>query len=171
MVAAFRAGDSVLEEVSRNLGANGGITFLGVTLPLAGPGILSSLLLVFTISFSDFGTPIIMAPKNLNLIVVEAYREIAGFFNWSGSAILTVVMVGIAVISQELVGSSRHGLGHALADVGGALVRNPLIVSSLAAPSSTLATSPRRTTSSPTALSGSWAKASGVCSVDSIVTE
>ncbi|MFD1407267.1 ABC transporter permease [Kroppenstedtia eburnea] len=96
MVAAFRAGDSALEEASRNLGAKGWFTFLGVTLPLAGPGILSSMLLVFTISFSDFGTPIIMAPKNLNLIVVEAYREIAGFFNWTGSAILTVVMVGVA---------------------------------------------------------------------------
>lgn len=98
MVAAFRASDSALEEASRNLGAKGGVTFLGVTLPLAGPGILSSMLLVFTISFSDFGTPIILAPKNLNLIVVEAYREIAGFFNWTGSAILTVVMVGVAAL-------------------------------------------------------------------------
>ncbi len=79
MVAAFRASDSALEEASRNLRAKGGSTFLGVTLPLAGPGILSSMLLVFTISFSDFGTPIILAPKNLNLIVVEAYREIVVF--------------------------------------------------------------------------------------------
>ncbi|OYD07811.1 ABC transporter permease [Paludifilum halophilum] len=96
MVAAFKTSNSNLEEASQNLGAKGWFTFARVTLPLAGPGIVSSMLLVFTISFSDFGTPIMMAPKNLNLIVVEAYREIAGFFNWSGSAILTVVMVLVA---------------------------------------------------------------------------
>ncbi|MDR6224867.1 ABC transporter permease [Desmospora profundinema] len=98
MVAAFKAADGALEEASRNLGAKSGLTFVMVTLSLAVPGILSAMLLVFTISFSDFGTPIIMAPKELNLIVVEAYREIAGFFNWSGSAILTVVMVAVAAL-------------------------------------------------------------------------
>lgn len=98
MVAAFKAADGALEEASRNLGAKSGLTFMIVTLLLALPGILSAMLLVFTISFSDFGTPIIMAPKELNLIVVEAYREIAGFFNWSGSAILTVVMVTVSAL-------------------------------------------------------------------------
>src|SRR5699024_10357390 len=39
-----------------------------------------------------------LAPSDLNLIVVEAYREIAGFFNWGGAAILTVVMIAIAGI-------------------------------------------------------------------------
>lgn len=96
MVAAFKNGGGELEEASENLGAQGWFTFFRVTLPLAGPGVISSMLLVFTISFSDFGTPIIMAPKDLNLIVVEAYREIAGFFNWSGAAVLTVIMVLVA---------------------------------------------------------------------------
>jgi iron(III) transport system permease protein len=96
MVAAFKISDLTLEEASQNLGAKSWYTFLRVTLPLAMTGIISSMLLIFTVSFSDFGTPIIMAPKDLNLIVVEAYREIAGFFNWAGSAILTVIMVLVA---------------------------------------------------------------------------
>jgi iron(III) transport system permease protein len=96
MVAAFKISDVTLEEASQNLGSKPWFTFLRVTLPLAMPGIISSMLLIFTVSFSDFGTPIIMAPKDLNLIVVEAYREIAGFFNWAGSAILTVIMVLVA---------------------------------------------------------------------------
>src|SRR5699024_10132701 len=33
---------------------------------------------------------------DLNLIVVEAYREIAGFFNWGGAAFLTVIMIAVA---------------------------------------------------------------------------
>jgi iron(III) transport system permease protein len=96
MVAAFKISDLTLEEASQNLGAKGWYTFLRVTLPLAVPGIVSSMLLIFTVSFSDFGTPIILAPKDLNLIVVEAYREIAGFYNWAGSAVLTVIMLLVA---------------------------------------------------------------------------
>lgn len=96
MVAAFKISDVTLEEASQNLGARSWYTFFRVTLPLAMPGIVSSMLLIFTVSFSDFGTPIILAPKDLNLIVVESYREIAGFFNWAGSAVLTVIMLLVA---------------------------------------------------------------------------
>lgn len=96
MVAAFKVSDISLEEASLNLGARNWFTFIFVTFPLAIPGVISSALLIFTVSFSDFGTPIILAPKGLNLLVVEAYREIAGFFNWGGAAILTVIMVIVA---------------------------------------------------------------------------
>jgi iron(III) transport system permease protein len=96
MVAAFKVSDISLEEASLNLGARNWFTFIFVTFPLAIPGVISSALLIFTVSFSDFGTPIILAPKDLNLLVVEAYREIAGFFNWGGAAILTVIMVLVA---------------------------------------------------------------------------
>ncbi|MBH0156581.1 iron ABC transporter permease [Fictibacillus sp. 5RED26] len=96
MVAAFKVSEISLEEASLNLGARNWFTFIFVTFPLAIPGVISSALLIFTVSFSDFGTPIILAPKDLNLLVVEAYREIAGFFNWGGAAILTVIMVIVA---------------------------------------------------------------------------
>lgn len=96
MVAAFKMSDISLEEASLNLGAKNWFTFIFVTFPLAIPGVISSALLIFTVSFSDFGTPIILAPKEMNLLVVEAYREIAGFFNWGGAAILTVIMVLVA---------------------------------------------------------------------------
>lgn len=96
LVAAFKISDVSLEEASQNLGAKSWFTFVFVTFPLALPGVISSALLIFTVSFSDFGTPIVLAPKELNLLVVEAYREISGFFNWGGAAILTVVMVIVA---------------------------------------------------------------------------
>ncbi|WP_252502057.1 iron ABC transporter permease [Sporosarcina sp. Marseille-Q4943] len=96
LVAAFKVSDISLEEASQNLGAKNWFTFLFVTFPLALPGVISSALLIFTVSFSDFGSPIVLAPKELNLLVVEAYREISGFFNWGGAAILTVVMVIVA---------------------------------------------------------------------------
>lgn len=109
MVAAFKVSDITLEEASLNLGAKNWFTFAFVTFPLALPGIISSALLIFTVSFSDFGTPIILAPKELNLLVVEAYREIAGFYNWGGAAILTVVMVLVAAFFFWLQSLSTKG--------------------------------------------------------------
>ncbi|HLS61137.1 MAG TPA: iron ABC transporter permease [Virgibacillus sp.] len=96
MVAAFKISDVSLEEASRSMGSKGWLTFSTVTFPLVIPGILSTALVIFAVSFSDFGTPIILAPTDLNLLVVEAYREISGFFNWGGAAILTVIMIAVA---------------------------------------------------------------------------
>jgi len=96
MVAAFKISDVSLEEASRNMGSKGWLTFSTVTFPLVIPGMLSTALVIFAVSFSDFGTPIILAPTDLNLLVVEAYREISGFFNWGGAAILTVIMIAVA---------------------------------------------------------------------------
>jgi spermidine/putrescine transport system permease protein len=46
--------DRSLEEASRDLGENGWMTFWRVTFPLVLPGIVSSLLLTFIVSFDDF---------------------------------------------------------------------------------------------------------------------
>lgn len=102
LVAAFKISDVSLEEASRNMGAKGWLTFSSVTFPLVIPSLLSTALVIFAVSFSDFGTPIILAPSDLNLIVVEAYREISGFFNWGGAAILTVIMIAVAGIAYWL---------------------------------------------------------------------
>lgn len=46
--------DPSLEEASRDLGCNGWQTFRRVTLPLAMPGVISSLLMGFIVSFDEF---------------------------------------------------------------------------------------------------------------------
>lgn len=47
------------------------------------------------------------------------------------TVVMSVVMVGLAIIWIELVQSAGNGIGHALCDVGRALAKNPLILSSL----------------------------------------
>lgn len=51
---AFAALDPALEEAARDLGASPGEAFRTVTLPLVMPGIVSSLLITFTISLDEF---------------------------------------------------------------------------------------------------------------------
>ncbi|HTH18132.1 MAG TPA: AEC family transporter [Magnetospirillum sp.] len=48
------------------------------------------------------------------------------------TVVMSVVMVALAIIWIELAQSAGHGLAHALKDVGKALARNPLILSSFA---------------------------------------
>jgi predicted permease len=48
------------------------------------------------------------------------------------TVVMSVVMVGLAVIWIELAQSAGNGIAHALADVGRALAKNPLIVSAFA---------------------------------------
>jgi spermidine/putrescine transport system permease protein len=61
--------DKSLEEASRDLGENAGMTFYRVTLPLALPGILSSLLLCFITSFDEFVLAFFLAGTEATLPV------------------------------------------------------------------------------------------------------
>lgn len=54
LMARLEGFDPSLEEASGDLGAPGFSTFLRVTLPLAAPGVISSLLMCFIISFDEF---------------------------------------------------------------------------------------------------------------------
>lgn len=54
LISRFEGFDKALEEASADLGENAWGTFWRVTFPLAFPGVLSSLLLCFTISFDEF---------------------------------------------------------------------------------------------------------------------
>jgi spermidine/putrescine transport system permease protein len=54
MISRFAGFDKSYEEASLDLGESGLGTFFRVTLPMVWPGIVSSLLLCFLISFDDF---------------------------------------------------------------------------------------------------------------------
>ena len=96
MIASFKMMDAALEEAAESLGGPRWLTWLTITMPLAIPGITSGALLVFVVTMSDFGAPIILAPRGFPLLPVEAYREMSGYFNWSGAAILSLVLVILA---------------------------------------------------------------------------
>jgi spermidine/putrescine transport system permease protein len=54
LISRLEGFDIGLEEASRDLGENAWMTFMRVTLPLALPGIVASLLLAFIVSFDEF---------------------------------------------------------------------------------------------------------------------
>ena len=54
LLPRFEGFDKSMEEASADLGENGWFTFWRVTFPLVMPGVISSVLLTFTISFDEF---------------------------------------------------------------------------------------------------------------------
>ncbi|MCC6192835.1 MAG: iron ABC transporter permease, partial [Burkholderiales bacterium] len=98
MLAVFKAMDPMLEEASHTLGARRPFAFLTTTMPLAAPGIWAGLLLVLIVSLEDFGTPMILSPRGYPLLIVEAYREMVGYFNWGGAAVIALLLVLISAL-------------------------------------------------------------------------
>lgn len=98
MLAVFKAMDPTLEEASHLLRARRLFSFLTTTLPLAAPGIGAGALLVFIVSLEDFGTPMILSPRGFPLLIVEAYREMVGYFNWGGASTIAVLLVLLSML-------------------------------------------------------------------------
>jgi iron(III) transport system permease protein len=83
-----------LEDAAMDLGGNRFTIFRKVTLPLAVPGIASSILLLFVESLADFGNPLILAGSKFPILSVQAYLEITGMYNLpKGSALAFILLL------------------------------------------------------------------------------
>jgi iron(III) transport system permease protein len=82
-----------LEDAAMDLGGSRFKIFFKVTLPLAIPGIASSVLILFVESLADFGNPLILAGSNFPILSVQAYLEITGMYNLPKGAALAFVLL------------------------------------------------------------------------------
>lgn len=84
--------DPSLEEAAVDLGASKFLVFRKITLPLALPGILSSLLLLFMESLADFGTPLVLSGR-FQVLTTQSYLQITGNDNQPGGASLALLLL------------------------------------------------------------------------------
>jgi putative spermidine/putrescine transport system permease protein len=98
MTAVFRSIPGHLEEAAMNLGASLTRTFVGISLPLAVPGIVASALLVFLYSLDEFtGTLLIGAPF-ITTLPVYMYTASIGYELQIASVTALVLMIPGAVL-------------------------------------------------------------------------
>lgn len=101
--------DHALEEASRDLGANEVRTFLKVTLPLIKPGIISSLVLTFILSFNQYIISLFLASGGEQTVPLEMFNLVRTIPATSVAAIASIQMVGILTIvllTEMVVGIS-----------------------------------------------------------------
>jgi iron(III) transport system permease protein len=88
--------DPRLEQAARNLGASRWEVFRTVTFPLARPGLVGATLLVAIYILEDFGNPALIAGKD-TVLPTLAYGLISGFGDLAGGAVVSTMLLGLAI--------------------------------------------------------------------------
>lgn len=97
--------DVRMREASKDLGAGRIATFFGVTLPLAGPGIIAGVLLTFIPMCGDYVTATVLGGAKGNMIGSMIASQFSGAQNWPLGSAMAILMIG-AVLMTLIVGAA-----------------------------------------------------------------
>lgn len=95
---AFQYEDYTTYEAAQVLGISKPRQFAAITLPNMRQALVSSVLAVFTMVFTDYGVPLTTGGKVMTL-PVYMYREVIGLMNFSSGAFVGVVLLAPAFIA------------------------------------------------------------------------
>ncbi len=110
MTVAFQQIDPRLELAASSLGASAMYTIRRVLLPLAAPGLISTLALVFLVSFDDVAVSLFLAAPGFTPLPVTMFAYLDQSITPALSAISAMVAVGsiiLLVVVDRLVGLGR----------------------------------------------------------------
>jgi putative spermidine/putrescine transport system permease protein len=114
--AAFSAIDVELEQAARNIGAGAFRAFLGVTLPLAAPGLMASAIFVFLESLDEFTGSYFVGAPDVNMLPLLLYTTAAGgnYQIASITALLLLVpsLVFMLIVERFLKADVLSRVGH-----------------------------------------------------------
>ena len=97
--------DVRMREASKDLGAGRIATFFGVTLPLAGPGIIAGVLLTFIPMCGDYVAATVLGGAKGNMIGALIASQFGGAQNWPLGSAMAVLMI-VAVLLSLVVGAA-----------------------------------------------------------------
>jgi putative spermidine/putrescine transport system permease protein len=89
--------DPSIHLAAASLGANPWRSFWKVTVPLSIPGIVSGLMIVFSLASSSFVTPALLGGANFKVMSVVVYQQAMVLVNWPFAAALALTLVVIVV--------------------------------------------------------------------------
>lgn len=104
-VAFDRVGD-VLREASKDLGASPLRTFFRVTFPLARPGIIVGVLLVYIPLMGDYITAIVLGGAKGNMVGQMLASQFQTSQNWalgSAMAVTLILMIAISIVVMAII--------------------------------------------------------------------
>ncbi|MHC9237780.1 ABC transporter permease [Pseudooceanicola sp. 502str34] len=97
LLSVLRRLEPQLEEAALSLGANPLVAFFRVILPMTVPGLLSGVLLVFSLAITAFATPLVMGGARTPLLSTLVYRYALTSYDWASAAAVAFVLAVIAV--------------------------------------------------------------------------
>lgn len=106
LFVAFDRVGAPLREASRDLGANRWRTFTRVTLPLASPGILVGVLLVYIPLMGDYITATVLGGAKGNMVGQMVAAQFQTAQNWALGSAMAVTLILIIIVSAALIGTA-----------------------------------------------------------------
>lgn len=106
MMGPIKNIDITLEEAAKSLGANSIQTFLKVTLPLSMPGIISALVLTYSIAISAFITPMMLGQGVTLMLSNYVYARFGETLNFPYGAALATILLSTALITSYVISTS-----------------------------------------------------------------
>jgi iron(III) transport system permease protein len=92
LYTTLSAVDTRLDEAAQSLGASALKTFYTVTLPSAKYGIASAAALVFNLTITDFGVPVVIG-GNYSVLATEIYQQVIGMQRFDFGATISVILL------------------------------------------------------------------------------
>lgn len=106
LLTSLQGVDPNLEKSAQILGASRLSVIRHIVLPLTVPGIVSSMLLAFTMSASAYATPAILGGADFKVLATMVYEQVLFYVDWSFAAVmanvLLVMMLIVAFIGSRL---------------------------------------------------------------------
>ena len=99
LYVAFDRVGTPLREASKDLGANGLRTFLQVTVPLARPGIIAGVLLVFIPLMGDYITATVLGGAQGNMIGQLVASQFGTAQNWALGSAMAVLLILVIMLT------------------------------------------------------------------------
>lgn len=114
LFSSLAAQDPNLERAASTLGAGKVRTFVEVTLPLSGAGIVMGSVLVFTLAAGAIVTPALLGGKNEQMLGQTIYDLVLHTLNWPFASAVAFVLVALqfSIVFVYMKGS-RRGVAHA----------------------------------------------------------
>ena len=112
LTVAFSAADNRLYEAADVMGTSSIKKFFTITIPGIKYGLITSVFVCFTYSFSDFGAPSVVG-GNYNVLATDIYKQVIGQQNFNMGAVVGIVMMIPTVISfavDRITESKQSGL-------------------------------------------------------------
>lgn len=111
IVTSLQSIDPALPLAASSLGANPARVFARVILPLTLPGMLSGLLIVFSLACSSFVTPDLLGGGDNRVLAMVVYEQALVLQNWplasAVAAILVLLVLLVLFVQSHLTGRAR----------------------------------------------------------------
>lgn len=98
LTSVLQSIDPRLDEAAADLGYSRWKSFIKVTLPLSVPGILSGVMMVFSLSLSAYVTPALISGGKVKVLAMLIYEQMTQLMNWQFGGAMSFVMLVVSIV-------------------------------------------------------------------------